>query len=166
MQCAVWQVIILAVNSKIRLWQRRMSPMMEVWNHLHLQVCEVWCKSYSYLALNIFIDDVDYDYLWCRSWLFLMWINIFDDEYEYFWRELWWSVSLFLSMWCMFYILILQGPIPQRENQQFEVDKKWRGLSCTWVVVFPLRKIWVTRIHNLCQGTRRRLKEGGSICNE
>ena len=45
--------------------------MMEVRHHLHLQVCEDLCDCYSYLMLNIFIDDVDYDYFWCQFWLFL-----------------------------------------------------------------------------------------------
>ena len=91
MQLSVWQVIVLAVNAKIRLWQRRMSPMMEVWNHLHLQVCEVWCKSYSYLVLNIFTDDVDYDYLWCQLWLFLTW-----------------TIMIFVVLYvCVLYILYL-----------------------------------------------------------
>ena len=36
--------------------------MMEVLNRIHLRVYEVLCECYSYLALNIFIDDVDYDY--------------------------------------------------------------------------------------------------------
>ena len=158
----VWQVIILAVNETIRLWQRRMSPMMEVWNHPYLKICKVWCKCYSHLSLNIFIDYVDYDCFWCQLWLFLTWIIIFDTNYDYFGRILWWYLSFFLSMWCIFYLLIIQGLISQRENQQSEVNKRLRLLMCTWVVVFPLRKIWVTGIHHMCQETRIRLK-GGSV---
>ena len=146
----------------MRLWQRRMIPIMEVWNHLHLQVREVWCKFYSYLALNIFIDDVDYDCLLCGLWLFLTWIIIFYVDYDYLQRELWWYLPFFMSMWCIIYILIIQRLISGRENQQFEVDKKWRGSRCAWVVLFDLRKIWVARIHHLCQAMRGRTK-GASV---
>ena len=137
---------------------RREITMMEVWNHLHLQVCEFWCEFYSYLLLNIFINDVDYDYFWCGLWLFLTWIIIFDVDYGYFWSELWWYLLLFVSMWCTIYLLILQGLISRREKQQFKVEKKWRGLRCDWVVLFALRKTWVDKINHLCQEMRRRME--------
>ena len=38
--------------------------MMELWKNLYLLVCEVLYECYSYLALNIFNDDVDYDYFY------------------------------------------------------------------------------------------------------
>ena len=121
------------------------------------------------LMQMLFIFGVEYIYWWGGLWLFLMSIMIFltliiifDVGCDYFGRELWWCLSFFLSMWCIFYLLILQGLISQRENQQFEVDKKWRGLRFSWVVVFSLRKRWVPRINNLCQEMRIRLG-GGSV---
>ena len=159
LQWAVSQVTMLDVNATARLWHRWKIPMTEVWNHLNLQVCEVWCKFYSYLALNIFTDDVNYDYFWCGLWLFFTWFITFDVDYDYFWRGLWWSLSLFMSMWCITYPLIIRGLISRRENQQFEFNKNWRGLRCTWVVLFYLRKMWLTRIHHLCQAMSRRLNK-------
>ena len=147
MMWEVCQVMIMAVNATITLWQIRMSPMMEVWNHLQLQVWEVLWKSCSFLALNIFIYDVNYDYIWFRLWLFLTWIMIiFAVLYEYF---------------MYIFRLIIQGLVFQRGKNIPKLGKKWRGLRCTRVVVFYLRKIWVAIIHHFCQAMRRRLKGGG-----
>ena len=60
----VWQVIMLVVNAKMTFWQRRRSLMIELWNHLNLQVCQFRCQSYSFLTLIISIYDVDYGNLW------------------------------------------------------------------------------------------------------
>ena len=84
LQWVVLQVIILSMNTTKILWQRWKSPIMEVWNHLHLQVCGVWCEFshiwrliYSLMMWIVIIIDMDYDffdmnyYLWCGLWLFL-----------------------------------------------------------------------------------------------
>ena len=82
LQWAVWQVIILALNAKIRLLQRRMSTMTEVWNHLHFQVCEIWCESYAFLAVNIFIYDINYDYFWRELLSLMSNMIIFEVDYD------------------------------------------------------------------------------------
>ena len=123
LQWEVWLVTILAVSSTKRLWQKQKSPMAEVWNHLHLQVCEFWCELYSYLELLIFIDDVDYDILKYGLWLFLTWIIIFDVDYDYFWREWWWSLSLFMCMLCIIYLFIIQILISIMETNSLMLTK-------------------------------------------
>ena len=111
---SLWQVIMLSVNEIMTLWHRQMSLIMEVWNHLHLQLCEVWSKSYSFLDSNIFIYDVYSDCLWCILWLFLTLIMI---------------IFVVISIYVMYIsLLILQGLIFQRENKKSKVDKIWKGL--------------------------------------
>ena len=106
---SVWQVIIMAVNATVTLLQIRMSPMMEVGNHLFLQVYEVICESYSFSRL---------------IYIFMMWIIIiFDVDYFYFRRELWWSLLFFLSMWCIYFHFILQSLIFQKIKQTMRSQK-------------------------------------------
>ena len=106
-----------------------------------------WCGLLLSVISMIIIFDVTY-YLWCWLWLFLTWIMMI------------FVVISDMSMWCIFYLLIIQGLIYQGQIKQFKVDKKWRGSSCAWAVVFALIKIWVTRIHRLWKSRRRRIGWG------
>ena len=82
--------------------------MLEVWNHLYLQVCEFSFKCYSYLTCNLFIDDVDY---------------------KYFWPELWWSLSLFMSIWCIIFSLNSSGTDIKKRKTIVQKPQKVKRLK-------------------------------------
>ena len=111
---------------------------------------------------RLVIFGVEYIYWWCWLWLSLAWIIIFGVDYDYFRCKLWLYLSLFLSMWYIFYLWIIQELIFQREKQQFKVDKNWRGLRCAWVDIFSLRKILVTRTYHVYKW-RWEGRRGGSV---
>ena len=111
--------------------------MIEVWNHIHLQLFEVRCQSYSFLTLIIFIHDVDYDHLWRWLCLFKMWIMIISVK-----------ISIYVTY---FFLFVLQVLIFQIEKKHWKVEKQWRVLRCSWVGVCAMRIIWERKVNNMCQ---------------
>ena len=123
-----------------------MIPMMEVLNHLHLWVCEVWYNLFLFLH---------------QIYLFIMCIMIiFDFSYGYFWSEIWWYLLLFLSIWYIYpppkYSVNFFPKIKQTVWSQHRVNM----LKVRFCGGVFFEKIWVPKNHYLCKVIKRRLKGG------
>ena len=165
LQWSVWQVIIMEVNATTRLWQRRNSPMMEVWNHILLQVCEVRCKCYSYLELNIFIVDVDYD--------FFMWIVIIFDTNYYLWCGLWLFLTWFMMIFVVIHVYAMyslylnySGTDTKKRKITVWSRKKLKRIKVRLSGAICFEKNMISKDSLFVPSNEEKYEGGVSICNE